>query len=144
MRSTNYWKRSGCLNSEHSKLNGPAALSAMLSWRIRLQIFFFALGLIPTAYGQSGYGLQIVAKTGDQTPGGNTIMAFGTEPSINDAGKVAFTIKNQLGHVAVFEKNGSVVEKDFGLYTSDITSTAVQINNADQMTVRDQGGAFPI
>ena len=113
------------------------ALSGKRCWKILPPLVLFLSGLIPHALGQSGYSLQIVAKTGDKTPGGNTIVAFGTEPSINDAGKVAFTIQIQDGRIAVFKQNGSAVEKDFGLYTTDLSSTAVQINNSDQITVRD-------
>ena len=47
-------------------------------------------------FAQSAYELEIVAQTG-VTVGAGTPIALGQEPSINDAGKVAFDIRHKNG-----------------------------------------------
>lgn len=100
---------------------------------------------------QSAYAFDIIARTSDKTPGGNTITNLGWGPSINDAGKVAFTVKIQDGREAVFVSDGNTsanvsqfawdisLANGLSIDTRDFSvGEVVQIDNRDRVVWRTQ------
>ena len=87
-------------------------------------------------FAQSAYELEIVAQTG-VTVGAGTPIALGQEPSINDAGKVAFVARDtDATHGRVMTLNNGVVEQDCFIGTIASVADEVQINDNDQVIFR--------
>lgn len=68
----------------------------LLNWVTAIILF------AENALSQSAYNLEVIARTGGTTLAGNTITALGTGPSINDAGKVAYSVTIQDGRQGIF------------------------------------------
>lgn len=104
----------------------------------------------PIGQAQSGYTFDVIAKTGDKTPDGETITSLGWGPSINDSGHVAFTARTKEGHEHVLVHTGKELE-DRTVLARNLTisgvhfdtrdflvADVVQINNKGQVVWRSQ------
>lgn len=101
-----------------------------------LLIFFLLCLPNVSAFGQTAYDMQIVAQTGVPV-GSGTPIALGTEPSINDAGKVSFVARDtDATHGRVMTLNNGVVEQDCFIGNLASVSDDVQINDNDQVIFR--------
>jgi len=91
------------------------------------------------------YSLELVARTGGTTRGGNTIAELGSGPSINDSGKVAYQVTIQDGRQGIIVSDEPVTRTSLidsfpvGFFTfHDLASAfyfppTVQLNNQDQI-----------
>ena len=101
-----------------------------------LTIMFTFLCGANTVFGQTSYDFEIVAQTGVAV-GTGTPIALGTQPSINDAGKVSFIARDtDATHGRVMTLNDGVVEQDCFIGTLASVSDDVQINDNDQVIFR--------
>ena len=108
---------------------------------VLLLIFVCAVMLVPHAFAQGTYKLDVIASTGS-----SNLTAVGNNVSINDAGKVAF-MGTQGGRTFLFVGSGpgsfTNITPGFGAQTNRSFDPAVQINNADQVVATDRVTTFP-
>ncbi|MCA9409399.1 MAG: PASTA domain-containing protein, partial [Candidatus Omnitrophica bacterium] len=102
-------------------------------------VLFYLLTFVNIGESQI-YEFEIMGQTVPPSTEINTLTSLGTGPSINDAGKVAFT-----GHIkapdgsdvyGTFVKNGTALERNFIFGDPAIFDDYVQINNNDQVVFR--------
>ena len=100
-------------------------------------------------FGAGSYPLEVISQTGELTALGNPITRLGTGPSINDAGRVAYTVEIEDGRQGIFvsgeSRARSVLIEDLPVYPGTafhrVSSEfyfgdAVQINNRNQIALR--------
>ncbi len=105
----------------------------LLAKRAILSLFFVGVALAFPSRACAQYDLEVVVRTGDRTPGGNTITNLGRGPSLNEAGKVAFTARIQSGLPAVCLKTGENWERVFPRGSPLVVGDSLQVNTSDQI-----------
>ena len=91
----------------------------------------------------TGYGLEVVAKTGDTTAQGDSITAI-LDASINDLGQVAF-LGNTAAGTAVFASGvrGAGVDRLSFFPSATRVFASPRINNSGQVVARDRVTGSP-